>query len=222
MIFNLNNIYLHHYSVQMFYKIFNKKYINLEIEKYSQLEELIDGDIINLDNETSEPIFIDLVEPRPIVCQEISREFSTVITEKSTNNSFNCANEFKYFSERFKELIDHLSKVFSDDQRTTNYSYVDLEELREIRIQQKYALLKLQKKVKKQKRNLLKSQSNYGLLIDIRKVIRQIIKKSIKLSFDDEEFSYLFYVKPSRGLNLRLNKLNFKLSNYAEKNFRYH
>lgn len=207
----------------MLKRIFNKKQINLEIEKYAQLEELIDEDLLNLQRESNSPIYIDFIETNPeVVCRNISREFPMVITQNSTYKSDFWAYDFRTISKRIKELADHLSKVFSENQRTNHYSYVDLEELRELRIQQKLALLKLQKKVKKQKRNLLKSQTNYGLLIDIRKVIRQIIKKSIKLSFDDEESTYLFYFKPNMGLYIRLNKLNFKLSNNEEKYFRYH
>lgn len=207
----------------MLKRIFNKQHINLEIEKYTQLEELIDGEIINLEVESNKPIIIDLVDSRSkVVCRDISREFPMVITQKSIYKSDFWANELRTISKRIKELADHLSKVFSENQRTIHYCYIDLEELRELRIQQKYALLKLQKKVKKQKRNLLKSQTNYGILIDLRKVIRQIIKKSIKLSFDDEESTYLFYFKPNMGLYSRLNKLNFKLSNNEEKYFRYH
>lgn len=207
----------------MLKRIFNKQYINLEIEKYTQLEKLIDGDIINLEVESNKPIFIDLIEPNSeVVCRDISREFPMVITQNSTYKSDFWANEFRTISKRIKELADHIAKVFSENQRTIHCCYVDLKELRELRIQQKFALLKLQKKVKKQKRNLLKLQTNYGLLVDIRKVIRQIIKKSIKLSFDDEESTYLFYFKPNMGLYTRLNKLNFKLSNNEEKYFRYH
>jgi hypothetical protein len=206
----------------MLKRIFNKQHINLEIEKYTQLEKLIDGEIINLEVESNKPIIIDLVDSRPkVVYRDISTEFLKEI-ENSTSKSYFWPNEFRTISEKIKELADHIAKVFSKNQQTIHYSYVDLEELRELRIQQKFALLKLQKKVKRQKRNLLKSQTNYGLLIDLRKVIRQIIKKSIKLSFDDEESTYLFYFKPNMGLCSRLNKLNFKLSNNEEKYFRYH
>lgn len=206
----------------MFYRIFNKRNLNLEIEEYSQLERLIERDIIELEVISNEPIFIDLAESTPDVAPiQISTKFLREIENASSvNRIFN--KESRAFSGKFKELREYVKKLFAQNKKENRFTFEDAKCLKEFRIQQKFALSKLKKKVIKQKRNLLKSQSNYGLLIDMRKVIRQIIKKSIKLSFDDQESTYLFYFKPNMGLYSRLNKLNFKLSNNEEKYFRYH